>query len=106
MRTPESGARRSGWTIGPWAAPKRDRDDQFFVQRPSANLGNPGRGIGLSSLRLPACRNARDSRAWPAADPAGRDWEDQLRALGIGRRRTHTHVLLRGPANSARAAQA
>ena len=86
--------------------PERDHDDQLSVRRPSANLGNPGRGFGLPPLRLSARRHARDPRAGPAADKAGRDWKDQVRALGIGRRRAHTLVFLRRPANSARVEQA
>src|SRR5437667_9866381 len=106
MRTSESGTRRSGPDHRPQAAPKRNHDDQLSVRRPSANLGNTGRGFGLPPLRLPARRDTRDSRAGLAAGPAGRDCKDQVRALGIGRRRAHALVLLRSPANSARAAQA
>src|SRR4029077_14284111 len=85
---------------------KGDHDDQLSVRRPSANLGNPGRGFGIPPLRFSARRHARDPRAGPAADKAGWDWKDQARALGIGRRRAYTLVLLRRPANSPRAAQA
>src|ERR1700752_2308567 len=92
-------------TIGP-KRPRRGDYDQLFVRRPSANLGNPGRGFGLSPLRLSARRYSWDPRAGPAADKAGRDWKDQVRALGIGRRRAHTHVFLRRPAGSTWAAQA
>ena len=106
MRTSERDQSVGTGLSAPGNPEKGDHDDQLSVRRSSANLGNHGRGFGLPPLRLPARRHARDPRAGPAADKAGRDWKDQVRALGIGCRRADTHVLLRRPANSARAAQA
>ena len=63
--------------IGPRQPEKGDPDDQLSVRRPSADLGNPGRSSGLSPLRLPARRDARDPCAATAADPSGRDRKNQ-----------------------------